>query len=99
MKTRLGVWPSFTKAVVALLCVGCSWLWITNYAFLRGAGGCQRVTGNTWTVTSVSDDVNIGDLTTRKGTLRFALAHAVSGDLVLFAGNLPVDRSIRPPRW
>ena len=44
-------------------------------------------TSTTWSVTSASDNVNDGDLDTRSGSLRFALAHATSGDFVSFTLN------------
>jgi uncharacterized repeat protein (TIGR01451 family) len=49
-----------------------------------------RAAGTTWLVDRPGDDVNSGDMATHKGSIRFALAHAVSGDLVVF-GDIGVD--------
>lgn len=43
-----------------------------------------RAAPTTWTVTSSSDDVNDGSVTSHTGSLRFVLAHAVNGDNVGF---------------
>src|SRR5262245_54873867 len=44
----------------------------------------------TWLVDRPGDDATDGDLATHRGTLRFALAHAASGDLVSF-GDVGAD--------
>jgi hypothetical protein len=46
--------------------------------------------GITWHVNRPGDDPTNGDLPTHSGSLRFALTHAASGDLVLF-GDVGVD--------
>ncbi len=46
--------------------------------------------GSTWHVNRPGDDATNGDLLTHSGSLRFALNHAASGDVVLF-GDVGVD--------
>ncbi len=41
--------------------------------------------GTTWYVTTATDLPDDGDLTTHSGSLRFALTHAIAGDIVSFA--------------
>lgn len=55
-----------------------------------GATPAARATGTTWTVNRPGDDVDNGDLAAHGGSIRFVLAHAVSGDLVLF-GDFDAD--------
>src|SRR5690242_10345602 len=49
-----------------------------------------RAAGTTWHVNRPGDDPTNGDLATHSGSLRFALAHATSGDIVLF-GDIGAD--------
>jgi uncharacterized repeat protein (TIGR01451 family) len=49
-----------------------------------------RAAGATWLVNRPGDSADDGDLATRQGTLRFALTHAVSGDLVAI-GDVHAD--------
>lgn len=43
-----------------------------------------HATGTTWRVTTATDLADDGNLATHSGSLRFALTHAISGDLVQF---------------
>lgn len=55
-----------------------------------GAAVPAHAAGATWTVDRPTDSAADGDLATRHGSLRFALAHAASGDLVTF-GEVGAD--------
>lgn len=65
-------------------------LWLTAVSVLGWCGsliipvGRVEAAGTTWNVTSPSDDVTDGNLAAHTGSLRFALAHAVSGDVIGF---------------
>jgi hypothetical protein len=58
----------------------------TSSLLLQSQNDIPRVlaAGTTWYVTSATDSAVDGDLTTRRGSLRFALTHATSGDFVSF---------------
>ena len=72
---------------VALIGIACLGLPLSALSALAQAGG------QTWYVTLAGDDVAGGDLATRSGTLRFALAHAAAGDFVSFDQlDVPSDR-------
>jgi hypothetical protein len=58
--------------------------------FLLSAVPTAEAAGTTWLVNRAGDDVNNGDVATHSGSIRFALAHAVSGDLVKF-GEFSAD--------
>lgn len=75
--TRL-MWALFATCSVIVIYLGVQFAPATNSAPL---------TGTTWSVTSASDNVNDGNLNTHSGSLRFVLAHAISGDLVSFSLN------------
>jgi hypothetical protein len=49
-----------------------------------------RAAGTTWTVDRPGDDLSNGDLSTHRGSIRFALNNATSGDIVLF-GDVGAD--------
>ncbi|MFN8486054.1 MAG: hypothetical protein U0350_00600 [Caldilineaceae bacterium] len=69
------------KWTVALLIAG-----VVSGLFWLLIAPVERVeaAGNAWTVTSPGDDVTDGNLVLHTGSLRFALAHAVSGDVIGF---------------
>lgn len=65
-------------------------LWLTAVSVIGWCGslivpvGRVEAAGTIWNVTSPSDDVTDGNLAAHTGSLRFALAHAVSGDVIGF---------------
>jgi hypothetical protein len=64
-------------------------LWLV-LLLLIGAMPAAHAAGTTWTVDRPGDDGADGDLAAHKGSIRFALAHAASGDMVKF-GDIGVD--------
>jgi uncharacterized repeat protein (TIGR01451 family) len=59
-------------------------------ALCCGMAAPAHAASATWTVDRPTDSAADGDLATRHGSLRFALAHAASGDLVTF-GDVGAD--------
>ena len=76
--------------------IRCHQLALTSLLLVCGLAGllCSPVpaqaTGTTWVVDQPGDDASNGDIVSQHGSLRFALAHALSGDLVRF-GSISVD--------
>ena len=73
-RTNTGAWLRRLACVVAV-CFG----------LMPGGRPGMAHAGATWYVTTATDDVADGDVSTNSGSLRFALAHAASGDFVSLA--------------
>src|SRR5262245_44067766 len=64
-------------------------IWLTLMLALGVAPA--RASSTIWLVDRPGDDATDGDLGTNRGTLRFTLAHAMSGDLVKI-GDVGADK-------
>ena len=77
MRTKSSSWLTRLGRLMAMV-------WCSSLLFFVASSSAVYADGVTWYVDRAGDSVSDGDLATRRGTLRFALAHADSGDFVSF---------------